>query len=318
MLFGRNKAEDRESGILKRLRSGLHKTRNVLFMDVRDIFGDSTLSDDDLLEELETRLLMADVGVESTTEIIDGLKQAIRTQRIKSHEEIPAVLHALMVNILARIESPLTIPEQGPRPFTFLVVGVNGAGKTTTIGKLARLYRKQKLVFAAGDTFRAAAIDQLKTWGERNDVPVIAHSQGTDSAAVIYDGLVAAREQGADILIADTAGRLQNKNNLVEELKKIRRTINKFDPDVPVETLLVLDASNGQNALVQAQQFHKDIGISGMVLTKLDGTAKGGIVFALATKLGIPLRYIGTGEGIEDLSPFNADDFVSALLSREK
>jgi fused signal recognition particle receptor len=219
-----------------------------------------------------------------------------------------------MIEQLRPVAAPLIIPAS-PKPFTILVVGVNGAGKTTTIGKLAALYKDQyKVLLAAGDTFRAAAGEQLKAWGDRVDVPVIMHAQGADSAAVIYDSLRAARAAGADILIADTAGRLQNKSNLIEELKKIRRIINKFDPAIAVETLLVLDAGNGQNALSQAREFHDAIGISGLVLTKLDGTAKGGIIFALADKLRIPVRFIGTGETIADIAPFNAEDFTSALL----
>jgi fused signal recognition particle receptor len=220
-----------------------------------------------------------------------------------------------MVKLLFTIESPLTVPAS-PKPFTILVVGVNGAGKTTTIGKLANLYSSQyKVLLAAGDTFRAAAIEQLKSWGDRINVPVVSHVHGTDSAAVIYDSLVKARATNADIVIADTAGRLQNKSNLIEELKKIRRTISKFDPDIPVETLLVLDSGNGQNALTQARQFHEAIGVTGLVLTKLDGTAKGGIIFALANKLGTPLRFITTGEEISDISTFNAENFITALLS---
>jgi fused signal recognition particle receptor len=258
--------------------------------------------------------LLADVGVESTSEIIDALAAGMSESRQVTSEDTLALLHERMVSILNKIESPLVIPDPAVKPFTILVIGVNGAGKTTTIGKLAKVFREHKIMLAAGDTFRAAAVDQLKSWGDRNQVPVISGAPGSDSAAVIYDALRAAREYGADILIADTAGRLQNKNNLVDELKKIRNTITKFDPELGLETLLVLDAGTGQNALVQAREFHREIGVTGIVLTKLDGTAKGGIVFALASKLGIPLRYVGTGEGIGDISVFKSEDFVRALL----
>jgi fused signal recognition particle receptor len=224
-----------------------------------------------------------------------------------------------MLAILKPIECPLALPDNKTGPFIILVIGVNGAGKTTTIGKLANLYKDDyRVLLIAGDTFRAAAIEQLNIWGDRNKVPVISHKQGADSSAVIYDGLLEADKINAKIVIADTAGRLQNKSNLIDELKKIRRTISRFNSELPVETLLVLDASNGQNALVQAQQFHAEIGLSGIVLTKLDGTAKGGIVFALASKLGIPLRYLGTGEGITDICQFRAEEFVSALLNQKQ
>ena len=315
MLFNR---KDKQSGIWSKLQSGLEKTRSLLFSDLNDLFKNRDWTNEELLEEIETRLLMADVGVESTTAIIEALVGAGKKQKFNSAEDLIKVLHNQMVGILQKLESPLEIPTHSKKPFTILMVGVNGAGKTTTIGKLANLYKQEySLILVAGDTFRAAAIDQLKSWGDRNKVPVISHSQGADSAAVIFDGLEAARIQNADIVIADTAGRLQNKNNLIDELKKIRRSINKFDADILLEILLVLDASNGQNALVQAQQFNKEIGINGIVLTKLDGTAKGGIVFSLASKLGVPLRYIGTGEGISDLSPFNAEEFVTALLAQK-
>lgn len=317
MIFSTTKTGDDKPGLWQRLRSGLGKTRTLLLTDVSELFNLKNRSDDELLEEIETRLLSADVGVESTASIISSLKQALNTGRIGTAENLISALRDQMIELLQPVERPLVI-DTTTKPFTLLVVGVNGAGKTTTIGKLANLYRKDyRIMLAAGDTFRAAAIEQLQAWGERNRIPVIAHTHGADSSAVIYDSLQAARSGGADVLIADTAGRLQNKDNLIEELKKIRRTINKFDPGVAVETLLVLDASNGQNALVQAQQFHDAVGVTGIALTKLDGTAKGGIVFAIAAKLGIPIRFIGTGEQIGDLDRFNAESFVSALLSTE-
>lgn len=317
MIFSRSKSADNKPGLWQKLRTGLDKTRNLLLTDVGDLFNLKNRSDDELLDEMEARLLAADVGIESTGRIIDGLKRALKSSGIDSATDLVTVLQKQMIDLLRPVEAPLQI-KTGVKPFTVLVVGVNGAGKTTTIGKLAHLYRSEyRVMLAAGDTFRAAAIEQLQTWGERNQIPVIAHTHGADSAAVVYDSLQAARNADADILIADTAGRLQNKDNLIEELKKIRRTIHKFDPGLEVETLLVLDASNGQNALVQARQFHEAIGITGIVLTKLDGTAKGGIVFAIAATLGIPIRFIGTGEKIDDLDRFDAESFVSALLSSE-
>jgi fused signal recognition particle receptor len=317
MIFKKNKSSEATPGLWQRLRSGLDKTRAILFTDLGELFNLKNHSRAELLEEVENRLLMADVGIESTAHIIRSLEQAMQKNRINSAQDLVTLLHDRMVELLKPVEVAPLVPD-GPRPFTLLVVGVNGAGKTTTIGKLANLYKQDyKVVLAAGDTFRAAAIEQLQSWGDRIHIPVIAHAQGGDSSAVIYDSLQAARDQHADILIADTAGRLQNKNNLIEELKKIRRTINKFDPAACVETLLVLDASNGQNALAQAQQFHEAIGITGIILTKLDGTAKGGIIFAIASKLGIPIRFLGTGEKITDLSPFVAENFVKALLSTE-
>lgn len=317
MFFSRNKPDDANLGLWQRLRSGLSKTRAVLFTDVGELFNLKNRSHSELLEEIDSRLLSADVGIESSEHIITSLGQALAKNRINSSEELIAYLHGLMTSMLKPLESPLSMPAD-PKPFIMLVVGVNGAGKTTTIGKLANLYKEDySVVLAAGDTFRAAAIEQLQAWGDRIQVPVIAHAHGSDSSAVIFDSLQSARNKNTDIVIADTAGRLQNKSNLIEELKKIRRTISKFDPNAVVETLLVLDASNGQNALSQARQFHEAVGITGIVLTKLDGTAKGGIVFAIAHQLGIPLRFLGTGEKITDLTPFNAEEFVSALLSTD-
>jgi len=317
MLFAKTKTPETKPGLWARLRTGLEKTRAVLFTDLGDLFNLKNRSRDELLEEIENRLLAADVGVEASRQIISALNQSLQKNRINSSEDLISTLQELMVGLLKPVESSLSIAA-GHKPFTILVVGVNGAGKTTTIGKLANLYKDDyRVILAAGDTFRAAAIEQLQSWGDRIQIPVITHTQGADSSAVIYDSLQAARDHQADILIADTAGRLQNKSNLIEELKKIRRTITKFDPATVVETLLVLDASNGQNALAQAEQFHEAIGISGIALTKLDGTAKGGIVFAIAGKLRIPIRFLGTGEKITDLMPFDAESFVSALLSTE-
>jgi fused signal recognition particle receptor len=318
MVLGRLKTKTgtEDSSFWGRLQAGLSKTRSVLLTDMRDLFNNAAGTENGLLDELESRLIMADVGVESTLTIIGALKQAIKSHEINSAEDVLRLLYEQMVYILKPIECPLVFPADRPGPFTLLVIGVNGTGKTTTIGKLANLYKDDyRVLLVAGDTFRAAAVEQLTAWGEKNNVPVICTKQGADSSAVVYDGLAEAKKIGAEIVIADTAGRLQNKSNLIDELKKIRRTMSKFDADMQVETLLVLDASNGQNALVQAQQFHTEIGVSGIVMTKLDGTAKGGIVFALASKLAIPLRYICSGETITDISQFKAEAFVSALLN---
>lgn len=320
MIFRKSKTTTTPSpsGLWQRLQTSLSKTRTGLLSGLSDLFGRNDLHDDELLDEIETRLLLADVGIESTTRIMEGLRLASRKTRINTPEELLKLLHKQMVEMLGMIESPLVVP-RSPRPFAILMIGVNGVGKTTTIGKLAHYYTNANLrvLLAAGDTFRAAAVDQLKSWGNTTNVPVISQSHGADSAAVIYDGLRIARKDNLDIIIADTAGRLHNKNNLMEELKKIRRTINKFDETINVETILVLDAGNGQNALAQARQFHEAIGVSGIIITKLDGTAKGGIIFALADKLGIPVRFVGTGEQLTDLAPFNAENFVTALLTQE-
>ena len=264
---------------------------------------------------METRLLSGDVGVEATTRIMEGLDKKLWRDELKDARAVVETIRGSMLEILGPCEAPLEIPES-PRPFVILMVGVNGAGKTTTIGKLARRYKDQglKVMLAAGDTFRAAAVEQLKIWGERNDVPVVAQQTGADPAAVMFDALEAARARGIDLLIGDTAGRLHTQDNLMEELKKVKRVMGKIDPDAPHETLIVLDASLGQNALVQATRFHEAIGLTGIVMTKLDGTAKGGVLIALAEKLGVPIRYIGIGETAEDLDEFRTAPFVSALL----
>ena len=300
----------------QRLRRGLAKTREGMTAGLSDLFRAKKQIDAGLLEEIESRLLMADVGVETTRDFIDALSQAVKHREMDNLEAVYAGLRAKMIEALRPVEDPLFIfPGEHP-PFVILMVGVNGAGKTTTIGKLARYYRDtgKSVLLAAGDTFRAAAIEQIQAWGKRTDTPVIAQKTGADAAAVIYDGLQAARARGIDILIADTAGRLHTKANLMEELKKIRRTLTKFDVHLEVETLLVLDAGTGQNAINQAVQFHETAGVTGLVLTKLDGTARGGVVFALARRLQVPIRFIGLGEQAEDLKPFEAEAFVNALL----
>jgi len=266
---------------------------------------------------LEEQLLIADVGVDTTRKIIDSLTQHASRKQLKDAEALYGKLKEEMSEILAKVDQPLDI--SGKTPYVILMVGVNGVGKTTTIGKLARQFQAQgkSVMLAAGDTFRAAAVEQLQVWGDRNRIPVVAQHTGADSASVIFDALQAAKARGVDVLIADTAGRLQNKAHLMEELKKIVRVMKKLDEHAPHEVMLTLDASTGQNAVSQAKLFNEAVGLTGITLTKLDGTAKGGVIFAIADQFGIPIRYIGVGEGIEDLRPFKADDFIEALFARE-
>ncbi|OOG23076.1 signal recognition particle-docking protein FtsY [Thioalkalivibrio denitrificans] len=307
----------RGEGLFSRLRKGLSKTGQSLTEGMATLVMGRKAIDDELLEELETRLLMADVGVEATQRILDGLTRRVARKELTDAQALLAALHDSMTEILSAVERPLEV-EASQKPFVILVVGVNGAGKTTTIGKLAKRLQGEgrKVMLAAGDTFRAAAVEQLQVWGERNDIPVIAQGKGADSASVIYDGIQAAKARGMDVLIADTAGRLHTQSNLMEEMKKVRRVIQRLDPDAPHETLLVVDAGTGQNALNQAREFHQAVQLSGIAVTKLDGTAKGGIVFAMAERMGIPIRFIGVGEGIDDLRTFRADEFVKALLDQ--
>lgn len=308
-----------KAGFFSRLKAGLAKTRAGFTAGIANlILGKKTL-DADLIETIETQLLTADVGVEATQQLIQSLTQKLARKELADSHAVLQALRAEMQAILLPCQAPLIIPE-GQNPFVILVIGINGSGKTTTIGKIANHLKIQgkKITLAAGDTFRAAAIEQLQIWGERNQIPVVAQQPGADTAAVIYDALESAKTRKADVLIADTAGRLHTQNNLLEELKKVKRVLNKIDSTAPHETLLILDASIGQNALHQAIQFNEAIGISGIALTKLDGTAKGGIIFAIAKQLKIPIRFIGIGEGIEDLRPFSADDFVAALFDENK
>ena len=304
-----------KSGLFSRLKEGLSRTRQSLTGGIADLVLGSKAIDDDLLEEIETMLLMADVGVDATREIIDKLTQQVARKELGDAETLMAALHDHMQTILDPVSHPLS-PTATSSPFVILMVGINGAGKTTTIGKLAHRFQQdgKSVMLAAGDTFRAAAVEQLQTWGERNNIPVIAQQQGADAASVIFDALQSARSRGIDVLIADTAGRLHTQSNLMEELKKIKRVMGKVDEHAPHEVMLVVDAGTGQNALNQAQEFHKAVGLTGITLTKLDGTAKGGIVFAIARQLNIPLRFIGVGEGIENLREFNAREFVDALF----
>jgi fused signal recognition particle receptor len=301
-----------------RLTSGLSQTGQSLVSGLENALGVKATIDDDVIEALETELLMADVGVATTQIIIDQLIEAHPRKSAVDVDAVMATLTALLVATLSDNGQPVDQPTDGP--LVILVVGVNGAGKTTTIGKLAHRYLSegQTVMLAAGDTFRAAAVEQLQAWGERNNVPVIAQHTGADSASVLFDALTAARARNVDVLLADTAGRLNNKAHLMEELEKIVRVIKKADPSAPHETLLVLDSGTGQNAVSQAREFDAAVGVTGIALTKLDGTAKGGVVFAIGQQTKRPIRYIGIGEGIEDLRPFNAREFVDALFSTTK
>jgi fused signal recognition particle receptor len=309
---------DKKPGLFGRLKAGLAKTRSGLTEGIANLVVGHRQIDDELLEELEMHLLSADVGVEATQNIIGDLTQRVARKQLNDADTLMTVLREDMRAMLDPVTAPLEIPPSA-QPFVLLMVGINGAGKTTTIGKIARRLQAEghSVMLAAGDTFRAAAVEQLQTWGERNQVPVIAQQQGADSASVIFDALQAARARNIDVLIADTAGRLHTQSNLMEELKKIKRVLGKLDIEAPHEVMLVVDAGTGQNALNQATQFNQAVGLTGITLTKLDGTAKGGIIFAIAGQLKIPIRFIGVGESIEDLRPFDAGDFVDALFDRD-
>jgi fused signal recognition particle receptor len=313
------RSEETKVGFFARLKQGLSKTSASIGEGMASLFLGRKTIDDDLLDELETRLLTADVGVEATTQIIQRLTQKVARKELADADALYKSLQAELAAMLKPVEQPLKIASQ-TKPFVILVVGVNGAGKTTTIGKLAKKLQLEgkKVMLAAGDTFRAAAVEQLQVWGERNKIPVIAQHTGADSASVIFDAVQAAKARGIDVLIADTAGRLHTKDNLMEELKKVRRVIGKLDADAPHEVLLVLDAGTGQNAINQAKQFNQTVELTGLALTKLDGTAKGGVIFALATQFGLPIRYIGVGEGIDDLRTFEAEPFVQALFAERE
>jgi fused signal recognition particle receptor len=324
--FGKDKKQAREQqeaekkpGLFARLKSGLSRTRSSLTTGIGDLVLGRKEIDDELLEEIETQLLVADMGVEATQAIIGDLTQRVSRKQLGDSEALMAALREDMLAMLEPSSEPLQIDAR-KKPFVILVVGINGAGKTTTIGKLAKRLQNEgrSVMLAAGDTFRAAAVEQLQVWGERNSIPVIAQHSGADSASVIFDAVQAAQARGIDVVIADTAGRLHTQANLMEELKKVRRVMGKLDASAPHEVLLVLDAGTGQNALNQAQQFHAAVQVSGIALTKLDGTAKGGIIFAIAKKIGLPIRFIGVGEGIDDLRVFEAKEFVDALFESDK
>ncbi|WP_037035406.1 signal recognition particle-docking protein FtsY [Rahnella sp. WP5] len=305
-----------KEGFFARLKRSLVKTKQNLGSGFVGLFRGKKI-DDDLFEELEEQLLIADVGVETTRKIITSLTEHASRKQLKDADALYGKLKEEMSEILAKVDEPLDV--SGKTPYVILMVGVNGVGKTTTIGKMARQFEAQSksVMLAAGDTFRAAAVEQLQVWGQRNKIPVIAQHTGADSASVIFDAIQAAKARNIDVLIADTAGRLQNKAHLMEELKKIVRVMKKLDEDAPHEVMLTLDASTGQNAVSQAKLFNEAVGLTGITLTKLDGTAKGGVIFAIADQFSIPIRYIGVGEGIEDLRPFKADDFIEALFARE-
>ncbi|RLT95095.1 signal recognition particle-docking protein FtsY [Ketobacter sp.] len=302
-----------------RVKQGLSRTRAGLSDGLAGLLLGKKAIDDDLLEEIETQLLVADVGMDATSKIIAAITERMNRKELKDSDALYDALKEEMAKVLRRSDDGGGLHiESGKRPFVILIVGVNGVGKTTTIGKLAKKLQQEgkSVMLAAGDTFRAAAVEQLQVWGERNNIPVVAQHTGADSASVIFDAVQSAQSKGVDVLIADTAGRLHTKSNLMDELSKVKRVMAKLDASAPHEVMLVLDAGTGQNALSQAEQFHQAVGVTGITLTKLDGTAKGGIVFAIAANLGLPIRYIGVGEQIDDLRPFEADEFVRALFDR--
>ena len=301
--------------VFQRIKSGLGKTRANLSSGLADLFSVGKTVDAALLEDIETTLLMADVGVTATSEIIEALTDKLERKQLKDGEALRVALKDQLRDLLADTSRPLDVTSD-KKPYVILMVGVNGVGKTTTIGKLAKHFQQdgKSVMLAAGDTFRAAAVEQLQVWGERNQVPVVAQHTGADSASVIFDAVQSAASRNIDVVIADTAGRLQNKDNLMSELQKVVRVMKKLDEQAPHEVMLVLDAGTGQNALSQAQVFQQAVGVSGITLTKLDGTAKGGIVFAIARQLQLPIRYIGVGEQVDDLRSFDAETFVNALF----
>ena len=305
-------------GFIKRLRARLNRGDSWLSYDLANLAPGGQI-DDDVLEDLEAQLVMADVGVETAEEIIGKLQKRLARKELKDVDALTDGLRQSMTEILETVQAPLVIPESS-KPFVILMVGVNGAGKTTTIGKLAKRLKQEghSLMLAAGDTFRAAAVEQLQAWGERNEVPVIAQQAGADPAAVLFDAYEAAKARNIDVLLADTAGRLQNQKGLMDELSKIKRVLSRHDETAPQEIMFVLDASQGQNALVQASKFHEVLGLTGIVVTKLDGSAKGGILLSVAGKLGVPVRFIGIGEAAEDMQPFRAGEYVDALLQTER
>ena len=314
-MFGKKEKPEKKEGFVTRLRARINKGDSWLTYDLANLAPGGKI-DEDTLEELESLLVMADVGVDTTQRIIGDLQKKLARKELKDIEALQRGLRNSLCEILGPVEKPLTI-EKPDGPYVILMVGVNGAGKTTTIGKLARRFKDQgfSVMLAAGDTFRAAAVEQLQAWGDRNDVPVIAQHPGADPAAVIFDAMDAARARNVDILLADTAGRLQSQTGRMDELAKIKRVISRRDETAPHEIMLVLDASQGQNALVQAEKFNEALGLTGLTVTKLDGSAKGGILLGIADRIGVPVRFIGIGEAAEDMQPFSADEFVDALLA---
>jgi len=313
-MFGKKEKPEKREGFIKRLRARINRGDSWLTYDLANLAPGGKI-DEGVLEELEALLVMADVGVDTTDRIISGLQKSLVRKELKDVEALQRGLHSSIREILDPVEKPLVINKLDG-PYVILMVGVNGAGKTTTIGKLARRFKDQgySVMLAAGDTFRAAAVEQLQAWGERNEVPVVAQQAGADPAAVIFDAMDAARARQIDILLADTAGRLQSQTGLMDELAKVKRVISRRDASAPHEIMLVLDASQGQNALVQAEKFHEALGLTGLTVTKLDGSAKGGILLAIADRIGIPVRFIGIGEAAEDMQSFSATEFADALL----
>jgi fused signal recognition particle receptor len=323
LMFGfksRDKKQDSEpqksKGLFASLRERLTKTRSNLSSGLANILLGKKQIDGDLLEQLEDQLLLADIGLPTTQKITSCLTESLNRKQLKDGETVLSVLKQIMADVLQPSAIPLNIDSQH-KPYVILMVGINGAGKTTTVGKLAQKLKSEghRVMLSAGDTFRAAAVEQLQTWGDRLDIPVVQQGQGADSASVIFDALQSAQARNIDVLIADTAGRLHTQSNLMEELEKIKRVLGKLDPTAPHETMLVLDAGTGQNAMAQAAQFKQSVGVTGITLTKLDGTAKGGMIFSVAEQLKLPIRFIGVGEAVEDLRQFNSDEFVDALLS---
>lgn len=304
-------------GLWRRFRRGLGKTRNQLASGVGNLILGEREIDETVLEDLETALLMTDVGVDTTTEIMDQLRTRVSRKELSNTQALHEALSELLKEILKPLQAPFNVTKE--RPFVVFFVGVNGAGKTTTLGKLAKRLKDYRfsLILAAGDTFRAAAVEQLKSWGERNHIPVVAQAQGSDSASVVFDAVQSAQSKGIDIVLADTAGRLQAKSNLMEELAKVKRVVSRFEASAPQEVILVLDAGIGQNAISQAREFDAAVGVTGYVITKLDGSAKAGVLFAIARELPKPVYYMGMGEGDDDLQPFFANAFVDALLASD-
>ncbi|WP_339143956.1 signal recognition particle-docking protein FtsY [Pseudoalteromonas galatheae] len=315
--LAKEQEKPKKEGFFSRLKKGLLKTKANIGSGFASVFKGKKI-DDELFEDLETQLLTADIGVETTMKLIDNLTDAADRKQLKDGEALYDLMKKEMSEILKTAEQPLEIPAD-KKPFVILMVGVNGVGKTTTIGKLAKQFQSEgkSVMLAAGDTFRAAAVEQLQVWGERNSIPVVAQHTGADSASVVFDAFQAAKARNIDVLIADTAGRLQNKDNLMQELEKIARVMKKLDPDAPHEVMLTIDAGTGQNAISQVKLFNQAVGLTGITLTKLDGTAKGGVIFAVADQFKVPIRYIGVGEGIDDLRTFKSDDFIEALFSQE-
>ena len=315
-MFGKKEKPEKKEGFIKRLRARINRGDSWLTYDLANLAPGGKI-DEETLEELESLLVMADVGVDTTERIIGELHRRLARKELKDVEALQRGLRESVCEILRPVEKNLHVEKRADGPYVILMVGVNGAGKTTTIGKLARRFRDQGLsvMLAAGDTFRAAAVEQLQAWGDRNDVPVIAQQAGADPAAVIFDAMDAARARNIDVLLADTAGRLQSQTGLMDELAKVKRVISRRDETAPHEIMLVLDASQGQNALVQAEKFHEALGLTGLTVTKLDGSAKGGILLAIADRIGVPVRFIGIGEAAEDMQPFSAEEFADALVS---